>query len=551
MQELKSALKAAVNNLFDVEVEPELTRPEEQFGDFATNIALQLAKQLGKNPREVAEAIVDKLKNLPILTDVQVAGPGFINLKLTDETLAKMAFSATDLPKPNTGQVIVLEHTDPNPFKEFHIGHAYSNTVGVATGRLLEASGAQVHQVSYHGDVGLHIAMAVWAIQKEGFDSESLRQRLLKNIGFYYAKGAQAYHDDPVAKREIEEINKHIYARDNPSINQIYDAGRDGSLKHFEYIYKRLGSKFEKNYFESETAIEGEKIVKEYIGKVFEESDGAIVYDGEKAGLHKRVFITGQGLPTYEAKEIGLAFAKQRDYPDAQKFIVITANEIDDYFRVLITAIKEIDAGLGEKIIHLSHGVVKFPEGKMSSRTGNVKLFSSLEVDIEEALKELYKTDSVDISTVLGAIKYEFLKHRLGSDFIFDVGESISLEGNSGPYLQYAHARARSILKKSRVQSPESIAKDSQLSALGPGERSLARKIGEYPEVVAKASDELMPHHICTYLYELAQSFNSFYEKNRVLDNARQNIRLRLVKAYADVLKNGLNLLNIASTDKM
>lgn len=545
MDELAGSIKSVCQKLYGVAVDPELTRPDEQFGDYSTNVAMQLAKKLSKNPRAVAEAIKEALK-AEAIKEIEIAGPGFINIKLTDEALVTAALDATDLPKSNTGQVIVLEHTDPNPFKEFHIGHAYSNTIGVAIGKLLQASGVEIHQVSYHGDVGLHIAMAVWAIKEEGFDANSLRQKLIENVGVYYARGASAYETDPSAKHDIEGINKHIYARDDAAINEIYDVGREGSLKHFEDIYDRLGSKFEKNYFEGEIAEEGEQVVKQNLGKVFEESDGAIIYDGERVGLHKRVFITKQGLPTYEAKEIGLAFAKQRDYPDAQKFVVMTANEIDDYFKVLIAAIKQIDASLGQKIVHLSHGLVKFPEGKMSSRSGNVKLYESLEADIQKALRKLYGEGKDGLQTVLGAIKYEFLKHRIGSDFIFDVGESITLQGNSGPYLQYAHARAKSILEKSKTgqQKPGPI--DFQ-----PAERSLARKIGEYPEVVARATSELMPHYICTYLYEMAQNFNSFYENNRVVGDKRQAERLILVEAYADVLKSGLDLLNIEAPERV
>jgi len=443
-----------------------------------------------------------------------------------------------------------LEHTDPNPFKEFHIGHAYSNTVGVAIGKLLAASGSNVHQVSYHGDVGLHIAMAIFGL---------MNPYNKKDLGLSYAYGARTYEHDPQAKAQIDMINKQVYEKNNPEINALYEEGRKRSLEEFEKTYHKLGAKFEKNYFESETAVEGMQVVRQNLGKVFEESAGAVIYDGEKAGLHKRVFITRQNLPTYEAKEIGLAFAKQRDYPQADKFIVITANEIDEYFKVLVAAIKEIDHSLGEKIVHLSHGVVKFPGGKMSSRTGNVKLFTDLEADIAQALKDLYETEP-DPEITLGAIKYEFLKHRIGSDFIFDVGESISLEGNSGPYLQYAHARACSILSKAQseatgdslqVTGEKNSIPQPLTSNLDDSERSLARKISEYPEVFTKSVSELMPHHICTYLYELAQNFNSFYEKSRIIGDEREAPRLRLVQAYQQVLKSGLNLLNIAAPEKM
>jgi arginyl-tRNA synthetase len=395
--------------------------------------------------------------------------------------------------------------------------------------------------------------MAVWAVGEEfgwqGSDItiQSVRQKLEGQLGSYYARGAQAYRDNPKAKKRTDEINLSVYQRSDPVINTIYDAGRQASLEHFQIIYDKLGAVFEKNYFESDTAKEGVEIVEQNTGKIFEKSDGAVIYDGEKVGLHKRVFITKQGLPTYEAKEIGLAFTKERDYPKAQSFVVITANEIDDYFKVLVQAIAAIDERLGKKIRHISHGVVKLPEGKMSSRTGKVKTFTDLETDITTRTKHLYGDGKNTQEIVLGAIKYEFLKHRVGSDFIFDMDESISLQGNSGPYLQYAYARAQSILTKAKDVSQ----KPAQVVELQSAERSLARKISEYQEVVQKATEELMPHHICTYLYELAQTFNRFYEDSRIIGDEREELRLKLVSLYALVLKNGLSLLNISTPEHM
>jgi arginyl-tRNA synthetase len=193
----------------------------------------------------------------------------------------------------------------------------------------------------------------------------------------------------------------------------------------------------------------------------------------------------------------------------------------------------------------MSHGFVSLTTGKMSSRSGNVYPAMKLLLEVKDAVHAQYPDSSVKKEVTLAAVKYALLKHRLGSDIVLDVKESISLDGNSGPYLQYAHARARSILAK--AQKNDSV----EVKDLEPGERSLALKISEYPEVVAKATAELMPHHVCTYLYELAQAFNSFYEDNRVLGDNREGPRLALVKAYASALKHGLSLLSVAAPDKM
>ncbi|OGL30061.1 arginine--tRNA ligase [Candidatus Saccharibacteria bacterium RIFCSPHIGHO2_02_FULL_47_12] len=548
MEEIKKAVSGAVKDLFGEDIEPVLTRPDEQFGDYSTNVAMQLAGKTGKNPREIAEALAKKIKS-PAVSKIELAGPGFLNIILTDEALIDALHKKPA--QAYAGKTVVIEHTDPNPFKEFHIGHAYSNTIGESIRRLYKAAGASVHQVSYHGDVGLHVAMAIYGLKQrfvtsENFDIEPAGtiQEKVAILGQAYALGAKNFRDDPKVQEEIKVINTKIYEQSDSEINNFYELGRNHSFIYFDSIYKRLNVGFEKQYFESMTGPEGIKIVEENLDKVFEKSDGAIVFKGEKFDLHTRVFVNSQGLPTYEAKELGLAFAKQRDY-NFDEAVVVTANEIDQYFQVLLAALGQIDEDLAKKIKHVSHGVVKLPSGKMSSRTGDVITAVEVLDMLGEAVKKAYGDRAVAVEdNVLAALKYVFLKHRIGGDIVFDINESISLEGNSGPYLQYAHARARSILSKK-------AAPDTRPDKFEPAERSLLRKITEYAETVDRAVNELMPHHICTYLYELAQKFNSFYEHNRVLDDPRESVRLQLVQAYADTLKNGLDLLNISAPEKM
>jgi arginyl-tRNA synthetase len=540
-KDLEQAITVAVKELFDAEVAVELARPDEQFGDYATNVALQLAGKVGKNPREVAEQLAVKLReNLAKeVSEISIAGPGFLNLKLTDLALVDLAMAKPT--QPYASQEVLVEFGDPNPFKAMHIGHLYSYVVGDAICHLLEAAGATVKRLSYHGDVGLHVAKAIWGMQHEGYDPKTIPDPIKNNIGMYYAAGARAYEESESAKQEINTINQQVYTGD-PTIKELYEQGKTRSFGDFDETLKDLGVKTDKRYLESESAPAGLETVKQNIGKVFKESEGAIVYEGERVGLHTRVFVTSKGLPTYETKDLGLTELKQRDYPDSSLSIIITANEQAEYFKVMLAALMEIDEQLASKTKHLSHGFVSLSSGKMSSRTGEVYSAVSLLADVEKAMEKLGRGSSREVK--LGAIKYAFTKHRLGSDLVYDISESLSLEGNSGPYLQYAHARARSILVKAEVR-------DKPVESFEAGERSLLRKLGEYAEVVEQATNELMPHHICTYLYELAQKFNSFYEKNRVIGDPRQEIRLQLVQAYADTLKNGLELLGIAAPDKM
>lgn len=553
MEEIKTALGAVCKELFNVELSVDLTRPDEQFGDYATNVALQLGKQLGKNPREVAQAIKDALAH-PSIAGVDIAGPGFLNLTLTNETLVKL--SQQKPARTLEGKTVVAEYSDPNPFKVLHAGHVYTTIVGDGIAKLLEVAGAKVHRVNFGGDVGLHVGKTMYVILKRlGGENPAKLNDIAKDkkaewLAECYVEGTGLYDTDEHAKAEIVRLNKRVYQlhsdkdHDTP-FAQIYWTCRQWSYELFDEFYVRLGTKLEKYYPESEVAELGIQTVREHIPDVFVESEGAIVFKGEEYDLHTRVFINSEGLPTYEAKDIGLILQKYEDYK-FDRSIVVTGNEQQQYMTVVLKALEQFLPELAAATTYIPHGMVRMAGGvKMSSRKGNI--IRAIDVLDLTAKATSASGRNPDETTVVGAIKYAFLKNRIGGDIIYDPAESVALEGNSGPYLQYAHARARSILSKAQVANSGQLTADS----LEKGERSLLGKISEYTEVVDRAVQELMPHHVCTYLYELAQVFNRFYEHNRVLEDPRQAVRLSLVQAYADTLKNGLELLNIPAPDRM
>lgn len=550
-QELEQAVADVCKELFNTDVAIELTRPDEQFGDYATNVALQLAKQLGKNPIEVAETIKASLKHEAV-AEVNIAGPGFINLKLTDDAL--VALTEQKPAQALAGKTVVVEYSDPNPFKVLHAGHLYTSVVGDGIATLLETAGAEVHRVNFGGDVGLHVGKTMHVILQRlgGEQPEKLKEiaeaERSEWLASAYVEGTQLYDDDDQAKASIVSLNKRVYQlhssgdHDSP-FAQIYWTTRQWSYDYFNAFYERIGTHFEKYYPESETAGLGLETVKQHTPEVYQESDGAVVFKGEDHGLHTRVFINSEGLPTYEAKDVGLIMKKWEDY-HFDKSVIITGNDIVEYMKVVLKSIEQFRPELVTATSHLTHGQVKLAGGvKMSSRKGNILRAVDVLDAATEANKKATNKDSPE--TALAAVKYAFLKSRMGGDIIYDPEESVALEGNSGPYLQYAHARACSILAKQSAQS------HIQQNELQPGERSLVRKIGEYSEVIDKATTELMPHHVCTYLYELAQVFNRFYEHNRVIDDERQDLRLGLVQSYATTLKNGLSLLNIPAPERM
>jgi arginyl-tRNA synthetase len=551
-----------------------------KFGDYSTNIALRLANKTGEKPLELAQKIIKSflIKKPDYLASAQVAGPGFINFYLSKDFLISQLDSLlTSSRKIDiAGQTarlaearskrVVIEFTDPNPFKEFHIGHLYSNIVGESLARISQWQGNDVKRLCYQGDVGLHVAKAIYGMQTKlsgaksasgglkeenksvsELEKEDLKTRM-RFMGQSYALGDSAYNDDSEAKSQIIEINKKIYAKDN-DILDLYKKGREWSLEYFNIIYARLGTKFDKFYFESEAGEKGIEIVKEHIKDgIFEESEGAVIFDGEKYGLHKRVFINSLGLPTYEAKELGLAIQKYDDFA-FDSSVIVTAKEVSDYFKVLFKAISLINPEIAEKMTHVGHGFVKLPEGKMSSRTGNVITGEwLLDEAVSKVKKQFPEMDSETAEKVgVGAVKYSLLKSGIGGDVVFNFDESISLEGNSGPYLQYTNVRCLSVLRKVGKDEDLGVFDDSSISS---EEESLLKKLVKFEDQFIFTKD-FSQSTLCTYLYELASLFNLFYQKNPILNSENESFRLKLTKVTSQVLTLGLHLLGIAAPGQM
>ena len=343
MDEVSKKVSDAVQQLFGQSVEVAVTRPDPQFGDFTTNVAMQLAKQLGKSPRDIAGALCAELQVGGL--EAEIAGPGFVNMRISGNVLAGLVTKASVITRPLEGKVVVAEYSDPNPFKVLHAGHLYTSIVGDAVANVLEASGATVHRVNFGGDVGLHVGKTMWAMLQElgGEHPEKLDEIEVDNrsewMAAAYIKGTAAYEDDTAAKELIVTLNKRIFQISNTDdhdspLAKIYWTCRQWSYDYFDAFYARIGTKFERYYPESSVAGLGLATVNEQLQKgVFERSNGAVIFDGEKFGLHARVFINSEGLPTYEAKDVGLIMQKKRDY-NFDISMVITGNEQEQYMRV-------------------------------------------------------------------------------------------------------------------------------------------------------------------------------------------------------------------------
>lgn len=568
--ELLAHLRKTASNLGISPDSVVLEYPENpDHGDFSTNIALANAKTLKTSPKALAEKVVAEFKkDIPDLVEsVGIAGAGFINFKVKDEAFAEFIVDAERFtqvkrgdPKIDAGTKMMVEYTDPNPFKVFHIGHLMSNAIGESISRLIESSGAKVIRACYQGDVGLHVAKALW-----GFDNMKDAKSDFKSVtamwGHAYAFGAKAYEEDPKAKDEIDEINKKLYDHSDPKIDSSYQVGRQQSLEAFDGIYKRLGTKFDRFFFESEVADGGVKAVRESLKKgIFTESDGAVVFKGEDHGLHTRVFITSNGLPTYETKEIGLNSEKFKLYPDLDQSIIVTANEQSEYFKVLLKVFSLIAPKIAEKTRHISHGLMRFASGKMSSRKGNIVSAESLIDEIRDMVKEkmagrelsLAETDEISDQVAIAAIKYTILRQAIGGDVIFDSATSISFEGDSGPYLQYSAVRAGAVLEKAEKEGIKPVEKSAK-EVLPEKAGLLERLITRFPDIVERARAECAPQHVATYLINLAGAFNSFYGNQTVVDakDPLSPYYVALTRAFLITMTDGLWLLGIKVPKKM
>lgn len=537
-------------------------------GDYATNIALALAKQAKANPRELAAklALALEKQHIESVDRIEVAGPGFINFYLTEGFFAReleTVLKRKDLYGSSNewrGRRVLVEYTDPNPFKVFHIGHLMSNAIGESISRLIASQGAKVRRMCYQGDIGLHVAKTLWSILKNQDSMPAKRAPLSERTAFLgacYVEGSTAYDADPEAKSAIDALNKVVFDGKDRKVMKLYKLGKKWSLQQFEEIYKKLGTKFDYYMLESEVAHDGIALVDEFLKKgVFEKSDGAIVFKGEKYDprLHTRVFISSQGIPTYEAKELGLNTKKWKKVrPD--RSIVVTANEQSDYFRVVLKALELVEPEAARITEHVSHGMLRFAEGKMSSRKGNIITGESLVADVEALALDKLKERDMDEKAkaaaaemiAVAAIKYSILKQVTSSDIIYDFDKSISFEGDSGPYLLYTAVRAESVLEKAKKEGVK--AKTEKKHAVGPLERMLAR----FPEVVSYAAAEKSPHFVTTYLVELSSAFNSWYANVPIVraDEPDSPYRVALTQAVRIVLVNGLKLLGMKVPERM
>jgi len=621
-KDLEEHLKEIVKKVYSLDVEKvHVEHPENpDHGDLATNIPLVLASRVKQSPLEIARNLAYEMQENPfefdfngnkyhIFKSVEIAEPGFINFVFTPQWLNNVLFEVT-LGERNYGasdfwssQKTVVEYTDPNPFKIFHVGHLMTNAVGESLARIFEFLGAEVKRANYQGDVGMHVANSIWGlIKKMGKDNltqvDLERMELFKRIeylGQAYSLGAAAYEEDEVAKNEIQTLNNYIYLvaqnilveKENWSrsvdyqsfvegqeppfnldlVTSLYKAGKKWSLDYFETLYKKLGTKFDFYYFESKAGEIGLRVVQDHISDgIFKEDQGAVIFEGEKYGLHTRVFINSKGLPVYEAKDLGLAITKFGDY-DYTKSFIITGNEVNDYFNVVLKAMERVNADLAVKTTHVGHGMMVFKHGKMSSRTGDVlaaeELMRAVKAKVLEKMSQAEnivvegeKLNEVAEKVAVASIKYSILKNGIGHDVVYDEEEATNLVGNTGPYLQYTYARTRSVLEKAGIPGEKKsvLLEYTADFDFSEEETAVLRHIYKFSEQVMLAGERLAPNLVAGFVFDLAHKYNTLYAKTPIIkapSEDQKKFRLHLTQAVGQVINNGLHLLGIPIVDKM
>ncbi len=543
--------------------------PKADMGDFAF-ACFALAKEQKQKPNEVAAEIVQKLANgkwkMEMIEKVQAFGP-YVNFFVKPGALASLViqdilkrgekYGMAETEKPER---VMVEFSQPNTHKEFHVGHLRNVSIGSTIVNLFKANGYNTLAANYVGDIGAHVAKCLWYMQKyaAGQTPESGRGKWL---GMLYAKATQHLEEHPEEQPEVSITQQKLESGD-AALLALWAETKEWSMEGFHSMYATLGTHFDEWFFESEVEKPGKEMVRELLDKeVAEFGDrGAVIVNLEEYGLDTFLILKSDGTSLYATKDLALAKKKFLEYK-IDKSIYVVDNRQRFYFKQLFKTLELL--GWHKDMFFLGYDFVTLPEGAMSSRKGNVVLFEDLynqvkKIIVEEELGSRHadwvadKKEAVGKTIALAAIKFDILKHPTDKVITFNIKEATSFEGFSGPYLLYVVARVNSIIRKAEVEKYTGEADYNVLTS--PEEKKLVLMMGEYQEVLAKALEQYNPSVVARYCFDLAQAFNDFYAKHSILNaegNAITHARLVLATAVQRVLKNALGVLSIETVEEM
>ena len=581
---VKSSVEALYGTLEGEQLQIQKTRKEFE-GDY-TLVTFPLLKRSRKSP----EATANEIGEYMVANCKEVSGfnviKGFLNISLDpsfwSERFGEICASENFGQGEPTGKTIMIEYSSPNTNKPLHLGHIRNNLLGYSVAQILKANGNNVIKVNLVNDRGIHIckSMLAWKLYGGGETPESSGMKGDHLVGKYYVEFdkhykeqikelvAQGMSEDEAKKSapimlEAQEMLRKWEAKE-PEVYALWEKMNGWVYDGFDVTYKALGVDFDTVYYESQTYLLGKSLVEEGLAKgiFFRKEDNSVWIDLAEDGLDQKLLLRGDGTSVYMTQDLGTAFRRFEDN-NLDGIIYVVGNEQNYHFQVLKLILKKLGYGWSDEIFHLSYGMVELPEGKMKSREGTVVDADDLIADMvstaREMSDELGKLDGCTeeeanaVSTMvgLGALKYFILKVDPKKTMLFDPRESIDFNGNTGPFIQYTHARICSILRKAEEAGIDTTV---ACSTLLPVEVELIKSLCDYPNVVAAAGEAFAPSMIANYTYELAKQFNGYYHDNSILreeNEAVRAMRIRLAASVAKVIRSSMKLLGIDVPERM
>ena len=592
-QQIMSAAQAAVKALYGQDVPEKMVQLQKTRSEFEGNLTLVVfpfVKMAKKSPEQTGQELGEYLvANCNAISKFNVV-KGFLNLSISDDAWLSLL---ADIDKDDhygeksvdeSSALVMIEYSSPNTNKPLHLGHVRNNLLGWSLAKIMEANGNKVVKTNIVNDRGIHIckSMLAWLKWGNGETPETSGKKGDHLIGDYYVAFDKHYReeikelvaqgmDEEQAKQEaplIKEAHEMLvkWEQNDPEVRALWEKMNSWVYAGFDETYQKMGVKFDKIYYESQTYLKGKAKVEEGLAKgLFERHDDNSVWaDLTNEGLDQKLLLRSDGTSVYMTQDIGTAEMRFQDYP-IDKMIYVVGNEQNYHFQVLSILLDRLGFKWGKELVHFSYGMVELPNGKMKSREGTVVDADDLmQLMVEDAYKtsmELGKFDDMteeerrEIARIvgMGALKYFILKVDARKNMLFNPEESIDFNGNTGPFIQYTYARIRSILRKAQdILSNQNT--PSNLSTLNEKEVELIQKMSEYGTAVEQAGKDYSPSGIANYCYELTKVFNQFYHDYSILnepDEQKKAVRLMLAKNVAKILKNGMALLGIEVPERM
>lgn len=549
-----------------LQVQP--TRKEFE-GDY-TLVVFPLLRLTRQSPDATGEAIGGWLvENCPEISSFNSV-KGFLNLSLSNEYWKEALEQAAGDPSfgqlPPTGKRIMVEFSSPNTNKPLHLGHVRNNLLGSSVSELLKAAGNEVIKVTLVNDRGVHICKSMYAWQQRfnGATPESTGEKGDHLVGDCYVEFARMEKEDPSVMDKVHEMLVK-WEKGDPEVRSLWKMMNGWVFDGFEQTYKALGITFDKTYYEHDTYLLGKELVQKGLdmGVFVKDPDGSVWCDLTADGLDRKLLLRSDGTSVYITQDLGTAEKRFSEY-SLDSHIYVVGDEQNYHFQVLKLILSKLGFKWADSIYHLSYGMVELPEGKMKSREGTVvdaddlieKMYQEARATSEESgkLDNMSEADKDRLYSMigLGALKYFILKVDPKKKMLFNPKESIDFNGNTGPFIQYTHARIMSILRKAAELGY--AAEVSPEVRLSPKETRLVKLICSYPDKVSEAADSLSPALVANYCYELAKEFNQYYHDTSILhepDATLRSMRLELISTIASVLRKGMNILGIELPDRM